>query len=107
MHAELFVAIGIIVRDELTCDRLRALMYELARIGLFEVSQPVPVSGIGSRLRFFFRPRRLDALHAGEAVLGCPVGLKFVLNGSEKLGPARCTTPGTGDKKKHAFLRHV
>ena len=52
MHAELFVAIGIIVRDELTCDRLRALMYELARIGLFEVSQPVPVSGIGSRLRF-------------------------------------------------------
>ncbi len=110
MHAELFVAIGFIVRDELTRDRLRALMYELARTAPRRSSFRVYLVGGGTAVYAGWRPSSIDVdlFSDQEEIFHDIQGIKERLNLNVEFARPEHFVPALrGSAKRHVFLEAI
>ena len=110
MHAEPFVAIGITVRDELTRDRLRALMHELARVAPRRGSFRVYLVGGGTAVYSGWRPSSIDVdlFSEQEEIFHDIQGIKERLNlNVEFARPEHFVPPLRGSAKRHLFIETI
>ena len=110
MHAEPFVVSGIIVRDELTRDRLRALMQELARIAPRRSSFRVYLVGGGTAVYAGWRPSSIDAdlFSYQEEIFHDIQGIKERLNLNVEFARPEHFVPALrGSAKRHVFLETI
>lgn len=108
MRAERFVAIGSIVRAELTRERLRALMHELARVAPRRSSFRVYLVGGGTAVYAGWRPSSIDAdlFSDQEEIFHDIQGIKERLNLNVEF--TRPELPALrGSAKRHVFIETI
>ena len=110
MHAEPFVATGIIVRNELTRDRLRALMHELARIAPRRSSFRVYLVGGATAVCAGWRPSSIDAdlFSEQEEIFHDIQGIKERLNLNVEFARPEHFVPALrGSAQRHVFIETI
>ena len=110
MHAEYPVAIGVVVRDELTRDRLRALMHELARVAPQKGSYRVYLVGGGTAVYAGWRPSSIDAdlFSDQEEIFHDIQGIKERLNVNVEIARPEHYVPALrGSARRHVFIETI